>query len=308
MKKRISVLAILIVFTAIAGYIGIQHVAPYAVLQPPRITPEQLRQHRAKTTPADYGLQASIFDVQVADSILLKGWYIHANRDSCKATIIMLHGIASCKEHQLGAAAMLADSGFNTIIYDSRAHGESGGQFCTYGYYEKHDLSAIIDTAQQRFGSDQRFAVWGNSFGGAVALQAMAVEPRIHCGIVESTFAAFPETARDYMARVTGIGFRFISDAALQRAGELADFQPFAIHPALSARKISQPILLIHGDADEKIPIEYGRRIFDNLASLEKEWYPVSGADHHGLWQAGGEQYKEKVFKFFRKHLASNKL
>ncbi len=303
MKKRIIILVIIILLIAIAGYIGIQHVAPYAVLQPPRITPEILRQHRTKIIPADYGLQAAAFDVQATDSILLKGWYIQANRDSSKATIIMLHGIASCKEHQLGAAKMLANSGFNTIVYDSRAHGESGGQFCTYGYYEKHDLSAIIDAAQQRFGSDQRFAVWGNSFGGAVALQAMAVEPRISCGIVESTFAAFPETARDYMARVTGIGFRFISDAALQRAGEIANFQPFTIHPEISARQIKQPILLIHGDADEKISIAYGRRIFLNLASPKKEWYPVSGADHHGLWQAGGNQYKEKVFSFFQKHL-----
>ncbi len=306
MKKRIIILAITITFTAIAGYIGIQHVAPYALLQPPRITPEKLRQHRDKITPADYGLRASLFDVQVADSILLKGWYIRANGDSSKATIIILHGIASCKEHQLGVAEMLADSGYNAIIYDSRAHGESGGRFCTYGYYEKHDLSAIIDAAQQRFGNEQRFAVWGNSFGGAVALQAMAVEPRISSGIVESTFAAFPETARDYMARVTGIGFRFISDAALQRAGELANFQPFTIHPELSAREIFQPILLIHGDADEKISIDYGRRIFNNLASPDKEWYPVSGADHHGLWKAGGDQYKAKVFDFFQKHLNNN--
>ena len=48
-------------------------------------------------------------------------------------------------------AKVLHEHHFNVMIYDSRAHGESGGKYCTYGYYEKHDVQVAIYEAQKKY-------------------------------------------------------------------------------------------------------------------------------------------------------------
>jgi len=37
-----------------------------------------------------------------------------------------------------------------TILVDSRAHGQSEGEYCTYGFYERDDISKIIDFIQTK--------------------------------------------------------------------------------------------------------------------------------------------------------------
>lgn len=99
---------------------------------------------------------------------------------------MLLHGISACKEVELQRAKLLADAGYASLLLDLRAHGQSEGEYCTFGYHEKNDLRAVADT----LGSDSRrrpMAIWGASLGGAVALQAMAVEPRYSFGLVERT-------------------------------------------------------------------------------------------------------------------------
>ena len=70
------------------------------------------------------------------------------------------------------------------LAYDSRAHGESGGDACTYGFYEKKDLSRAID----RLGGGPVLA-FGISLGAAVALQSAADDPRIARVVAVSAFS-----------------------------------------------------------------------------------------------------------------------
>lgn len=281
-----------------AGWYGLYHAAPYAILVPYR---PPLTDPVYTITPASLGLQYSAFEVDIADSIRLQAWFLPA--DSARGTIVVLHGIGSLKEHMLGTAAEFVGAGYNVVLYDARAHGRSTGRYCTYGYYEKHDVSRVLDEAVRLFRLSGSYGVLGASLGGAVALQAMAVDRRFACGVVESAFASLDEIVYEYQRWMVGIPFRFVAREALQQACALADFRASEVRPEFAASQIHRPVLLAHGEADERIAISHGRRIFRALASPHKQWIGIPGAGHNGLSEHGGSAYREARLAFFRQWL-----
>lgn len=249
-------------------------------------------------TPESIGLRADPFSCSVAPKLELKGWFLRA-QGTAHGTIFLLHGHNSCKEAMLRLGRLFVEQGFNVLVYDSRGHGESGGTFCTYGYYEHGDCSRCLDEVISKYGDAVGpVAIYGNSFGGAVALQTMANDPRFRCGIIESTFATLPEIVRDYEQHISGVRLDRLTDAALAQAGTLAHFNPAAVRPEEAARQVRCPVLLIHGTADQNISCRYGERIFKNLTAPGSEWFPVPGAGHGNLWQIGGESYRQRILDF----------
>ena len=63
------------------------------------------------------------------------------------------------------------------------------------------------------------------------------------------------------------------------------------------------PVLYIHGDRDNIVPVDMGRRLFE--ASPEpKEWFPLPGAGHNDTLLVGGEEYFQRLAGFVRAHVA----
>lgn len=279
----------------IAGYILSVHVAPYAIIQPQKIN--------LAITPESLNLQSETLSIQVEDSIKLKGYWIQSNTTKTKGIMILIHGIGGCKEHFLGLAGNLANNGIASIVFDGRAHGESGGKYCTYGYYEKQDISKIVDLIKQE-NPTLPIGIWGNSLGGAIAIQALEHDKRIEFGIIESTFTELGQIVYDYQKKMCkGIGVRFITDTALREAGKIANFNPDEVKPIRSVANIQQPIFIAHGNHDENISYTYGKQLYDNTASKEKEFILVEGAGHFDVFAKGGKNYENKLMSFINKQL-----
>lgn len=287
----------------------IRNVLPFSIIRPSRS--ERLAVYGGRT-PASVGLESEEFWTEAARRVWLKGWFIRAKSPGpARGTVVLLHGSSSCKEAMLGQAELLADEGYQTILYDSRAHGESGGEWATYGFYERRDFSRVLDAAEQRFGGQKilgSVAIFGSSYGGAVALQAMAEDGRVRCAVVECAFADLRETLRHHGRLWFGVP-GWMSDLALARAARLAKFDPAAVHPEAAAARIRRPVLLIHGTADPRIPLAEGERIFRQLQAHapSSEWYPVFRGGHEGLWQAGGEEYRARLLRFLDQHTRAEK-
>src|SRR5205823_469395 len=116
--------------------------------------------------------------------VALKGWYCHADGDA-RGTIIYLHGIADNRTSAAGIAARFVPRGFDVVAYDSRGHGESDGDICTYGFYEKQDLRRVIDVVEQR--QPGGIVLIGTSLGAAVALQEAAGDSRVAAVVAAET-------------------------------------------------------------------------------------------------------------------------
>ncbi|MBI3259050.1 MAG: alpha/beta fold hydrolase [Ignavibacteriae bacterium] len=306
MKRRYIVLStsiiLLLICVSSAVYWGIYNVLPYSAIKPFRITPQILenKYHRIIEPHKYEQFRRNDFTFLTSDSLLIHGWFIQPHCKP-KGTILILHGIASNKELMLPNVSTLLVDSFNVVLYDSRAHGESGGEYCTLGYYEKNDVSKCIDKIIEILGdSCAPFGIIGNSMGAAITLQAMAQEKRIVCGVSESSFADLHETMCDYLEQMIHVRWNWITTPAFARSEEIAHFHICDVSPENSACSITQPVLLIHGDADEKINIRYAHRIFDNLHS-PKEFYTVHNAGHENLRVMGGEEYTRRIHEFFGK-------
>jgi pimeloyl-ACP methyl ester carboxylesterase len=169
--------------------------------------------------------------------------------------------------------------GYDVLAYDSRAHGASGGEYCTYGYHERHDLSRALDAV----GAHDAILI-GVSLGGAVALQAAAIEPRVKGVIAVAPFADLASIVRD---RSPWFATEADRAAALAGAGRLAGFDPNEASPVRAAPRITVPVLLIHGARDGKTPPEHSRRIFRALGD-PKELCIIASAGHDDILARAG--------------------
>lgn len=251
--------------------------------------------------PADYSLNGEEINYKSFDGYNINGYIIRTDSSRQKGTIIILHGIRAYKEQFFGTCKMLADNGYNSVIIDLRAHGKSEGEYCTFGYSEKYDVKNLIDLLESRDDLSDNYGIWGNSLGGAIALQTMAIDERIKFGIIGSTFSDLETIVQDYAEDTFGFRIPVLVDYFLWESEIMADFDCDEVKPSESAKLIKQPVLIVHGDKDERISIDYGRMNYLNIASEEKEFYTVKGAGHLNLWEVGGDDYKNKIFEFLRK-------
>ncbi len=179
-------------------------------------------------------------------------------------------------------ARALADSGSATLFVNFRGTGDSSGDFCMGGWYE--DLVEVVGFA--RSGLRERFDglyLAGFSAGGALAIRYAAehgdvdgvaafaaparlteVFPRTHC-------LSFLEVARD-----VGI----IKDLSFPPTPDWF-YDDVEKHDALDfvAGVSPIPLLLVHGDQDETVPVEQARMLYD-AAGEPKELVILPGGLH----------------------------
>jgi uncharacterized protein len=303
MRRFIKITLYFVLFLCIAAVFIVENVLPYSGIKPFRLKPNLHSWRFPKGyKPQDFSLQGREMWFVTADSLQLKGYWSTARGDTARGTIIVLHGIASCKETQFEKAAMLAQKGFNALALDLRAHGESGGDYCTFGYYEKNDLKTVVDSLLRQPGLAHPLGIWGVSLGGAIALQSLGNDPRLEFGIIESTFDEFNKVALEYSAdMMLGIKSEWLTGHVLDKSAIIARFDPDSVQPVAAAARIRCPVLFIHGDADDKIPPAFNRRNYSAIHSTEKQWISVPGGTHHNVWSVGGEALKEKVYAFLER-------
>ena len=293
MKKIIYLLAGLLSIVIIS-FIGIHFIAPYAILKPPKMNdPTLAKQFHQNLEP---------FNISTVDDVELSAYWITPAIATPRGCMILLHGVGGCKEHFLGVANKLRQQDIASIVFDSRAHGQSGGQFCTYGAKEKQDVSVIIDLIKARY-PNTSIGIWGNSMGGAVAIQAMAIDKRISFGVIESTFTSLAKIGFDYQKRLSKISSRRLFNYVLKRAEIIADFNSATVRPIEAVKYIDQPMLIAHGDADKNISFAYGQALFNALVATDKEFVRVPNGGHAGLFITGGKEYEDKLFNFINKQL-----
>jgi len=289
MKKRYRLLIVLGLLFGLILYILPRHILPYAILQPQRV--------RTVNTLITKNIPFQNIEIITKDSIKLKGYFVKSRIDTTYASIILIHGIGGCKEHFTDLSIDLANRGYNSWLFDNRAHGESGGQFSTYGYKEKEDISEIVDQIK-RYNQNLKIGIWGNSLGGAIAIQAIEKDNRIDFGIIESTFTDLNQIVYDYQKRYSyNIGLKWMCDLTLENAETITDFKPDEVKPINSVKNITKPMFIAHGNKDENIKFEYGKSLYENLASKDE----VDGADHYNMLIIGGDKYKKRLFNFIKK-------
>ncbi len=207
--------------------------------------------------------------------VKLKGWWFHTNAP--RGTVVYLHGVADNRGSSVGIADHFLRRGFDVLAYDSRAHGESTGGACTYGFYEKQDLHRVLDRVDAK-----PIILMGVSLGAAVALQEAAEDRRVGAIVAVSSYSDLRTVARERAPFFASR--RNIADAFALAEAE-ARFRADEVSPMAAAPHITAPTLLIHGDRDDETPPAHSSRIFAAL-HVPKRLIMVPGAGHNHVLDA----------------------
>jgi pimeloyl-ACP methyl ester carboxylesterase len=295
-------LILLVVLFVCSASIVILFIGPVMLLQPHRRTVDYYQKFTSVLHPRDLGIPYEELTLKTAEGINLSCWLIKALHNA-KGTIIYLHGVSECKIVGLPLAKELHDNGYNVFLYDSRRHGDSDGKYCTYGFYEKHDTTTIIDYLIARPDITLRsIGLLGTSMGAAVAFQVAAIDPRVRAVVAESGFATLRSILDDYQRRMIKLPWHYLRNIVIKRSEYIAHFKANSVSPLDAVRDIHVPLFILHGTADNLIAYKYSQLLFDN-ANPPKELWLIQGAKHDDMTAVGGREYTRRLLEFFNRSL-----
>ncbi len=236
--------------------------------------------HDATPEPRRVGIaDGEKVTVTTADGERLVGWYLPP-RDTVggrAGAVLWFHGNGETiggigpvlREFRPPQAALLA--------LDYRGYGESSGRAGIEG--TQRDAEAAWAWLASRPEIDSaRIVIYGRSVGSGPALHLAAERPAAGL-ILESAFTSLRDMARVHYpifpSFIAGSGFDNLA---------LMD-------------RIDCPVLFVHGDADDLVPITMGRRLAEQ-AGARGEFLVLPAAGHNDSYDMGGDAYRDRVLAF----------
>ena len=192
--------------------------------------------------------------------------------------VVIGHGVTANKDRPLlvALAKGLSAKGWPCLRITFSGNGESEGNFADSTITkEVADLSSVLAFVPQ----DVRVAYVGHSMGAAVGVLAAARDPRIQVLV----WIAGMTYTREFLDRefgdvTPGEGCMW-EDPDCPLSQVFADDMKRIDNTLEAASGITQPWLIIHGTADDIVPIQHGKDAFE-ATSAEKRWIAVTGAEH----------------------------
>jgi uncharacterized protein len=211
----------------------------------------------------------------------LDGVLHHPAAGASRAGVILCHGMESNKESDklLLLSQELARSGLLVLRFDFACAGKSGKfEEITYSG-EVEDLQAAFAFMRDR--QTGKIAIFGSSMGGTVALIFASQQ----AGVATVVTIAAPVHPERFTSRLLTpaqvedwrkTGHTFYHGQRIH-VSLLHDVEKLNVPAA--ARTISSPVLILHGDRDEVVPVEEANELYGYLCGLKKLSI-VRGADH----------------------------
>ena len=228
-------------------------------------------------TPRQVGLEFQDFYFTTADGVRLNGWFI-PHREA-RQTLLWFHGNAGNISHRVENIKLLHDKvKINIFIFDYRGYGRSEGSASEAGTYED-GVAALHFVGKQLGVKAGNLIIFGRSLGAAVAAE-MAGRLQSRALILESPFVSIREMAKSVFPLLP------ITSLLQTRYDNLEKIV-----------KIKVPLLVIHGDRDEVVPYEHGKRVFA-AAPAPKDFYTITGAGHNNTYIIGGDAYFQRLRSF----------
>jgi alpha-beta hydrolase superfamily lysophospholipase len=242
------------------------------------------------------------FVVTAPDGAELQGWKVRAEEPN-GAWVLLFHGVADNRVGTIGQSELLLSAGYSVVMMDLRSHGESGGAIATYGWLERNDTRAVLDSLVASEHPAHIFAL-GESMGAGIALQSAGVDPRIEAVVAEAPFASLREASYDYagLQEYPLLGKTLFAPGAwmmLYRGGKLAGFPAPGVSPENAVAARNFPVLLICDEADTTLPCRHARRIYAAARGPKSLWM-VPGAFHTAALGFAPEEFRRRVLDFFR--------
>lgn len=252
------------------------------------------------------------------DGLALKGWFLPAGRTAggdgqkdaggsvSAATMILSHGYSG-HPRQISAVArgLYEQSGYNILMPCSRGCGPSQGDYIGFGWLDRLDYRLWIDWVKERTAAEGPVSIilYGISMGGATVLMTAGegLPPEVRAVIEDCGYTS----VYDELLHQMKMRYHLQNEHLVKRVSKICKRRAGYSFEEASAleqvKKITAPVLFIHGDADTFVPFEMGPALYAACAA-PKELYVVPGAAHGEAYTKDPEAYWRQIRQFLRKY------
>jgi pimeloyl-ACP methyl ester carboxylesterase len=193
-------------------------------------------------------------------------------------TLLYLHGTFRNLYQNLPKIDALREAGFAILAVEYRGWGSSTpivpAEATIYA-----DAALGWQALVERQPDPRRRVVYGHSMGGGVAVELASGLRHGHdygALVLESTFTRMPDVARGAGVVLGAIG-AFISSQRFDSIDKIA--------------RVDAPLLVIHGTADDTVPFDLGRRLYE-AARPPKRLVAIDGGGHSRLQRDAPQAYQ----------------
>lgn len=218
--------------------------------------------------------------------------------------IILVHGYTSEQSSIYDIARHYSDKGYNVLTPDLRAHGLSEGKYVGMGWLDRNDLLLWIDYLLKNYRNSE-IILHGVSMGAATVMMASGENLPTNVKLIVEDCGY--TSVWDIFSFKLKLRFNLSTFPVLNAASFITNVRAGYNYKEASSidqiKKSVTPILFIHGNADEFVPVNMAYKLYDNT-NINKELIIVDGAGHAESRLADEELYYGSIFSFIDKYLS----
>ena len=251
---------------------------------------------RIGAPPADLPIET--ITISSGSGSRVAAWFVPG--EPHKGAVLLLHGIRANRLEMLGRARFFHGLGLAVLLFDFQAHGESPGDYISFGWLEAKDARAAFDFLRRK-APGEKVGVDGLSLGGASAVLA---DPPLEADamVLEAVFGSFDTAVGNRMVVRFGPLGRYLVPLLTWQVRPRLGFDPAVLAPAARIGRVHAPLLLIAGDADQLASLDEARLLYAN-ATGPKELWIIPGARHQDFHRYAREEFERRVGEFFKARL-----
>ena len=227
----------------------------------------------------------------------IDAWYMPA--ESSRGTIIMIHGLGANKSFLLDEAYEFRYLGFNVMMIDLRAHGNSDGNTTTLGVREPAEVKLAYDYIAAK--GERNIVLYGVSLGAVVVAKAMydyhLTSSRI---ILDMPFENL-EKLLEGRARILGFPEEPFGVLVTFWSGVERGFNGFKHCTTRYVQKITCPVLMQYGALDKLVTRGETDAVFKNISSTDKKLVIYERANHESFLRNDAKLWRKEVTEFLSK-------
>jgi uncharacterized protein len=237
------------------------------------------------------GIKFQDVELVTEDGVELSAWYTPPQNG---AVILVAHGYGDKRAEDF--YTVFASHGYGVIAWDFRAHGKSGGDFSSLGYYETLDAKAALDFVLAQ-PDVKHVGAWGGSMGAVTMIRATAKYTQIEALIADSPFTTLKEEME------LRVPFPIMRSLIQFFAAWKTGVNPDLVRPIDDISKISpRPVFIIQGMSDGMVPLDSAQCLYDAAGEPRQLW-EEKDVPHLNMYAYYKTSYIKRAIQFFDRYL-----